>query len=618
MVRHRLLFVAALAADVGACGRPAPARMSDRQPDLTLEVTFGGHERPPSLDPGSPSPRVSKAYAQLVGLVGHDFQFHFDEALIPRWRFDFDTLFAQCIETVVEDLADLRRSEPDVFREAAPKLVGLDVQYSVTALDDAGSRLDDGGTVHVVLTPRAWELVPSSAVSSAVMAGHRHGLDAAYAGKDPAGVSRAEWPVYWDWLRGAKIAKPATPDAGDDLVYYVDAPHVLAVARFAAVVGAGTDALRVSIEHWLGSASSFFRNGYEANAAVVRALPSTSVWKRAEQAWTRWATAAWPAMSDGARRDLLQSVVSSQGVVPPGLDAMPMGLDVMQAWVKAGHPSEHSGANRDPRTDLLTYVVCPSHVEDDGRIERSYNCGRFYDYALGDDARRRTLLAFVLAQHDGPLAAAVVLGSSHGTDNGLVVADTQWPETLAVWRGLAASDGLWRSATRVIAEGMMSYGGKLYDEAVLEWRRSAPSRGPLLYVIASIGASEGTTFKWEELPGTLGAPDARTELDDYLAQGHRALAMLPAMWPAIGSGWSRADVVSAHVDAVLDEVSGTSNGARDVAASLDRSGKSMCGSPNAAGERARLRQQLGARSKAHPDEARALAASIGALGETCR
>jgi hypothetical protein len=55
---------------------------------LTIEVTFGGRARPPSFDPSSPDPRVRKAYSQLAELLGHDFRFHFDEALVPRWTFE--------------------------------------------------------------------------------------------------------------------------------------------------------------------------------------------------------------------------------------------------------------------------------------------------------------------------------------------------------------------------------------------------------------------------------------------------------------------------------------------------------------------------------------------------
>ena len=122
-VRSLLLFTIwaiGLGTGLCACGGPPATRAAERAPDLTLEVTFGGHDKPPSFDPQSPSPRVRKAYSELVELVGHDFTFHFDEALLPKWTYDFDTLFAQCIEAVVEDLADLRRSAPDVFRDTVP------------------------------------------------------------------------------------------------------------------------------------------------------------------------------------------------------------------------------------------------------------------------------------------------------------------------------------------------------------------------------------------------------------------------------------------------------------------------------------------------------------------
>jgi hypothetical protein len=94
---------------LAACGEKAPpARASHegRKPDVTLEVFFGTREKP-RFDPRAPDPRVRKAYAQLTELVGHAVAFQFDEALVPKWTSDFDTLFARCIETVAADLAAL-------------------------------------------------------------------------------------------------------------------------------------------------------------------------------------------------------------------------------------------------------------------------------------------------------------------------------------------------------------------------------------------------------------------------------------------------------------------------------------------------------------------------------
>ena len=88
-IRLRLAVVLlALAPTASACAASRPATAIERPPDLTIEVTFGGRARPPSFDPSSPDPRVRKAYSQLAELLGHDFRFHFDEALVPRWTFE--------------------------------------------------------------------------------------------------------------------------------------------------------------------------------------------------------------------------------------------------------------------------------------------------------------------------------------------------------------------------------------------------------------------------------------------------------------------------------------------------------------------------------------------------
>jgi hypothetical protein len=94
--------------------------------------------------------------------------------------------------------------------------------------------------------------------------------------------------------------------------------------------------------------------------------------------------------------------------------------------------------------------------------------------------------------------------------------------------------------------------------------------------------------------------------------------MLPSIWPALGTGWSRADVIGAHLDGALDEAASTSGGTRDVAATLDHIGAAMCTGPDANGERMRLRARVSARAKTHADEAPALQATADGLTQGCK
>jgi hypothetical protein len=617
-MRRRWLAVLALAW-LPACAASAPAASAGRPPDLTIEVSFGDHDRPPSFDPRSPDPRVRKAYAQLVDLLGHDFRFHFDEALLPRWTFDFDAIFAQCIETIVADLARLRRRSPDVFPQDVRDLVGIDVAYSATALDDAESHLDDGGTVRVVLTPRAWRLVPDGAVSSALLERRERAADRAYDHRDPAAVPREQWPAYWAWLQHAKGTASPVPNAGDDLVYYVDAWHIAAAARFAGVLRPkGPEDLRREVDRWLASGARFFGDGYTHHADVVRGLPAGAWWRQAETAWVRWAGDAWPTMENATRVELLRAVLPWGGVAFPGLDILSMGFDVIGLWIAAGHPPVAPDSEHDARGDLYETVVCPGRTTDDGRIERSSKCDAWYDFALNDGARRKRLLDWMLAKKDVEAAAALVYGTSRPTNNGRIVDPAQWPVTLSVWRGLSGDDALWRCATRVIADALASYGAPLYDEAALTWRRAPRLRGPLLYVIASLARDDTYLFKWEDLPGALGGPVAAAEFDAFLAQWPPAFALAASTWPALGGGWSRADVLGAHLGGVLDEARVREGGVRQVASALEDLGARMCAGRDGARERDRLRLAVAARARAHADEARGLATAIDALAEGCK
>jgi hypothetical protein len=137
-------------------------------------------------------------------------------------------------------------------------------------------------------------------------------------------------------------------------------------------------------------------------------------------------------------------------------------------------------------------------------------------------------------------------------------------------------------------------------------------------VLASLGAGEYPVFKPSSMVATLGAPVARSELDDELGLGGRALAMVATLWAALGDGWSRADMIGAHLDAALDEAAATPGGTREVAATLERIGAAMCSGRDASAERAQLRARIAARAKSHPDESPALLATADALAQGCR
>jgi hypothetical protein len=323
-------------------------------------------------------------------------------------------------------------------------------------------------------------------------------------------------------------------------------------------------------------------------------------------------------MDDAGRVELLRAILPWSGVAFPGLDVLRMGFDVMDQWIAAGHPAAAPSSEHDARGELYATVVCPARMTNDGHIERSSACDAWYDFALNDDARRKRLLDFLLARKDADAVAAVIFGTSRPTNNGRIVASSQWPITLSVWHGLASDDALWRRSTRVVADALPSYGAPLYDEAVLTWRRTARLRGPLLYVIASVARDDPYVFKWEDVARAVGGPVARGEFDDFLTQRSRALALAASTWPVLGTGWSRAEVVAAHLDMALDDARAAEGGVRQVASALEDIGNRMCAGRDGFRERERLRLAVVSRARAHADEAHGLASAIDALAGACK
>lgn len=95
----------------------------------------------------------------------------------------------------------------------------------------------------------------------------------------------------------------------------------------------------------------------------------------------------------------------------------------------------------------------------------------------------------------------------------------------------------------------------LWGQVARRWRAEPRRRGSFLYLVALMDRSGGGNvdlLDFREFERLFGAPVSREEFADFLGVGERSLGRVPAVWPALGRGWSRIDAMLPVADALLE------------------------------------------------------------------
>jgi hypothetical protein len=590
-----------------------------RNADLVVFVTFGD-KRPAAFDPRSLDPRVHAATTQLATLVRHDIEFHFDDALVPKWETDFDALFAHCIETVAADLARFAHDAPEPFARAARRLDRIEVTYDATAETEWSSRLDSHGNVRIVLTPEAWRLVPERAVSRAILDADEDALVARYSGRAPDDLPPDEWRAYVGYLErfGEGYDRERRQPLGSlniegNEARFRDLPRarvVLAMTRLWDLAGDARAPKDLSARlraYLLRDGLEMLEYAYNHDLEFVRRAPPDSPWKRAEAAWMRWLLSRLAALTDDERARVtthlyVRATYGSEhrfvDGVYPGLDAMGAGMAVFDEWIRAGHPitREEGGTAQGPPQSLFDAFVCPRVFRTDGTAgSPPRDCDRlFYDFALDRSDTRVRFFSYVVGKKDPALATHVVANLGV-TDIGI-----------DLWQRMDADDATWRAAGRVIADAAIpQQKDLLISEVKRLWRGHPGKRAALLYIVLRLDQYHNGEVNWGKLPAVLGAPVGRDELDAMLAFAPAAVRDAWAIVPALSKGWSRVDAIAPYVEREADMIG-----------ALAPLAQALCSEGNRA-DLAKLRAYTERRAQAHPSEQRVLRNAVETV-DGCR
>jgi hypothetical protein len=228
----------------------------------------------------------------------------------------------------------------------------------------------------------------------------------------------------------------------------------------------------------------------------------------------------------------------------PGIDPFAFGIAVVDEWRKAGHPIEIPDAPE--RAQLYEFVVCPHPVDARGSRSRAPRCDYdLYQLALARPKGTDRLAEALLARRDPTFTEMAILNVGyHGGPDRL----------LELFRAVEADEATWRAAALVIADELAETSGDpLLDETRRLYRAYPGRRGILLYLLAQMDRYDNGKVPWASLPTTFGAKVSAGDFAAYLDLGPRSFSLAPVVWPALGPGWSRAELIATRLDRYLDD-----------------------------------------------------------------
>ncbi|MEO8877370.1 MAG: hypothetical protein ABI461_17380, partial [Polyangiaceae bacterium] len=506
--------------------------------------------------------RLQEATEQMTKIAGHPIELRFDAALLPDFKSTFEEALISGIENVARDLSDAKTRQPRSFDFGAPLIKRVFCKYDAVASDDDAKIDIKTGEVTITMPAHSTALIPRGAIHAVLEDAFDDELARRFANVEPEKADDLD--LYFEYLRESRHARREHPlDLTTQAGLAAD-PRATAIERTARLAARawGNAALALRVQKRLIDDASYFARAYNDSPVEVQRAPQNTAFHRAEAAWVAWANHAFDALPPKSKSELLRATA----VLPfernrhpgdgtfiafafPGFDWLGAALRITDAWIAAGHPV--SEASPRELQDLYDEVVCP-YVRDDHRhFSQTYRCEHtLYEMAFAmTPNNRQRFLQYLLAKRDAPLTEATFenLARLRGRDS--------TAGTIGVWRAVESDGATWNVAARVISEDLAESGEKrqLLDEAGRIWRAHPDRRGAALLVMSQVDRSGHGAVDWDQFAGYFGARISQSEFTSFLDQSHRALTNAQVLWPALGKGWSRADVIVPRLDKYIDD-----------------------------------------------------------------
>jgi hypothetical protein len=576
MRAERVAF-AALVASVGtmACGS---------------STIVAGHGRIGSAE------RVVAAMDNAASIAGHPIELEIDSTITEgRTRDEAQQIVAAGAKELAEDLLDLRQEDPAVFAREVPRVARVVCHYG----DGGAQPVRWDGTTLVLTRNYRWQVLAHGDVADALRDDFHAALARRFSGVEPEQVIQADRRDYFLFLvydaprHDGAFAGPPPPG-----------PTLTRVLRLAAVAGGADPRLATDLRAWLlGCARSIA----DADPATVQAPEAL----RARAAWVQWLGATLPSASASEKLDVANAVFADReggtsgppgvvGVTLEGFDLFGFGLSIADAWIAAGHPSEHLD---DPDHLLWQRVLDPPQLEAHGAMPRfNYGGSPWLRAAFALDPQGKRLADALASRNDVALLGEVIYNLPRG-DSGR---DTR----ANLLQQLERTPVVWRRVMGILIGQGLAYEGcdsGLVDEANRVWRDAPALRGTALLVIAcSEGVARGISDAYfAQFAKLYGAPVGAALFASFLDGGPDAMRLADALWPAMSPGWSRAAAISSHLGAFLADPRVRAGEDEEPMHTLGALARRLC--EDGPAEVTRLHDALAERAKADVAEGRALA-----------
>jgi hypothetical protein len=222
------------------------------------------------------------------------------------------------------------------------------------------------------------------------------------------------------------------------------------------------------------------------------------------------------------------------------------------------------------------------------------------DRALENDGLTARL-APALSQRDDVLVRTVFANFKYSDEQPVV----------KLWHALEPYPRTWHAASGVVIEELLADTRKrsgLVTEAERAWGAVPAGRATALYLLACadrelepIYADRGWSTFGARFGGDIGPPLLGAMLDE----SPRAITVASVVWPALGKGWARSDVLLKRMDRFLDEPSVRRGDGGEPGKTVRSIVKRMC-DEKAMGDVSRVHAYLAQRAAHAPDDASAL------------
>lgn len=520
--------------------------------------------------------RITIVTREIEGLLGHPVVLELDTALSPELKVSLEESVLESFETIAKELVLLQKDDPEMFAQAR-SLKRVVCKYDAVAKESDGELSESGAELRVTSPPDRFPLLERGLLVGAVYRAHVAELDERWGDKDPTSLRASQQEPYFAYMMSTR------PGAG-----------YLWIAARAKRGG-----------HWETLREEHFRRILRLSTAVespalerkVRHFLAENVRYAATRPglhadYARWLNRNAGALADEDREKVAREVFQHRSEVTiPGFDRFAWGLSLYDQWTQGKIA---------PGSELEKLIVCPSKRRSEAEADREArpaSCSAWFATVFSDEGERGKLRTVVLARPEKDALRLQELAL-------LNVGHDMGKQAVAYVESVASRAPIFVDGVRVLFHDNARRDDvrSALDSVKDRWWRDYPNqRGLTLLVMARrwedlhvhYADNQWTTFQKE-----FGGPVKKEVLAQFIAEGPRAVEMIPKMWLAFARNADRDEQVARSLPLLLDrDRNDRTSRAMPVLTMLRMR---LCGEKNAPAL-ATMRASIEAWAAAHPD-----------------